>query len=138
MSSYHKHSLFPLAVIALSLVLAGFMYWTFQDRPASPTITEEVVEPVDPQEYKEELAQIVQTFESRFTEAQDDLDKLLATETALASLLQVRVPAQFKDLHLGLAVALNQIQSTLKSGERDVQEFLDAMASLKGQHDWLN
>lgn len=138
MPSYHKRSLFPLAVIALSLVLAGFMYWTFQDRSAPSTIAEEVVDPVDAEAYKDDLAQVVETFQARFAEAGDDLDKLLATETALAGLLQLRVPVEFKDLHLGLAVALHQIQGALKSGQRDVQEYLDTIATLQGQYDWLN
>lgn len=67
------------------------------------------------------MKRIINTFEERMASA-DDLEKLLATETALAGMLGVRVPVEFKEVHLDLAVALSQLQAALKSEGRDTAE----------------
>lgn len=137
MRYYHRHSLFPIAVILLSLGLAGFMYQTLQNEPSSSTIQMEEVVPVDADAYQSDLSKILAIFEERFFAATDDLDKLIATETALAGVLSLRVPTQYKDLHIGLAVAFNQLQSGLKAEDRDTQGPIQSIETLKTEYSWL-
>lgn len=138
MFAFHRHSLFPFVVILLSLALAGLIYWSVQSPPReTPVITQQEVESVDPQAYRDGLSDIVGTFEQRMTNSQDDLDKLLATQTTLAGLLELRVPAEFRDLHLELAVALSQIETALQSDDRNIDEPLAQMAQLVAAYPWL-
>lgn len=138
MFAFHRHSFFPFVVILLSLALAGLIYWSVQNPPnETASITQQEVEPVDPDAYRDGLSSIVKTFQERMSTSQDDLDKLLATQTALAGLLELRVPAEFKDLHLTLAVALSQIEIALESDDRNMDEPLAQIAELVGAYPWL-
>lgn len=138
MRYYHRHSFFPLVVIVLSVLLAGLIYWSVQQQaPTASPITQQEVEPVDPAAYRDSLAQIVVTFDERMSSSQDDLDKLLAAQTALAGLLELRVPVEFKDLHLALAVAFSDIEKALQSEERNIDASLDQINVLKQTYSWL-
>ncbi|TAL50073.1 hypothetical protein EPN81_03885 [Patescibacteria group bacterium] len=138
MRYYHRHSFFPLVIIFLSLLLAGLIYWSVKTQPSSsPAITQQEVESVDPQAYREALTQIVGTFDERMSSSQDDLDKLLAAQTALAGLLELRVPAEFKDLHLALAVAFSDMEKALQSEDRAIDVPLAQVSQLKQTYSWL-
>lgn len=138
MPSFHRRSFFPLVVIVLSLGLAGLIYWSVQNPPReTPAITQQEVESVDPEAYRSDLAQIMKTFHERVGSSQDDLDKLRATQTALAGLLELHVPAEFKDLHLSLAVAISQIQQSLERGDQNIDEPLAQIAQLESSYSWL-
>ena len=135
--SFYRHSFFPFVIIILSLALAGLIYWSTQTQPPSSSVLIQEVEPVDPEVYQERLSDIVTTFIQRTSDSQDDLEKLLAVQTALAGLLDLRVPVQFKDLHLSLAVSLSQIQTALESDDRNIEEPLAAIAQLTQMYSWL-
>ena len=135
--SFYRHSFFPFVIIILSLALAGLIYWSTQTQPPSSSVLIQEVEPVDPEVYQERLSDIVTTFVQRTSDSQDDLEKLLAVQTALAGLLDLRVPVQFKDLHLSLAVSLSQIQTALESDDRNIEEPLAAIAQLTQTYPWL-
>lgn len=138
MLSFHRHSFFPFVVILLSLVLAGLIYWSVQNPPSEiQTIIRQEVESIDQDAYRDDLSSIVKTFNERMDASQDDLEKLLATRMALAGLLELRVPAEFKDLHLTLAVALSQIQDALESDDRNIDEPLVKIAQLVASYSWL-
>lgn len=138
MFSFHRHSFFPFVVVLLSLTLAGLIYWSVQNSPSeTQTISLQEVEPVNPDAYRDGLSDIVKTFQERVASSQDDLDKLLATQTALTGLLELRVPTEFKDLHLTLAVALSQIQDALESDDRNIDEPLAQIFQLGVSYPWL-
>ncbi len=138
MRFYHRHSFFPLIVIALSLALAGLIYWSVQhESSAGPGITVQEVEPVDPEEYRAALKDIVKTFTERLASSFDDLDKLLATQTALAGILELRVPVEFKDLHLSLAVAFSDIEKSLQREDRNIDAALTRIDELTQTYSWL-
>lgn len=138
MRFYHRHSFFPLIVIVLSLALAGLIYWSVQhESSAGPGITVQEVEPVDPEEYRAALKDIVKTFTERLASSSDDLDKLLATQTALAGILELRVPVEFKDLHLSLAVAFSDIEKSLQREDRNIDAALTRIDELTQTYSWL-
>ncbi len=139
---YHKQSLFPLAIIFLTLALAGLMIFVIQepvdDGSVSSVDTETAEEiTVDPDVYREDLAQVLSVFETRLEEASDDLAKLVATETAQASLLALRVPVEYKELHLDLVIVFNDIQSALRSADRSLESSLADLEALKVTYPWL-
>ena len=139
MRYYHRHSLFPLIVIILSALLAGLIFWSVNGEPTSTdSIPVQEVDPVDSVAYQSDLTEIMQTFDERLVASEDDLEKLLAAQTALADLLELRVPVEFKDLHLALAVALSDIEKSLQSEDRDITEPLVRIAQLKQTYPWLS
>ena len=140
MRYYHRHSFFPLVVIVLSVLLAGLIYWSVQqpgEVGGKVAKVDKVEESIDPATYRDSLAQIVATFGERMSSSQDDLDKLLAAQTALAGLLELRVPAEFKDLHLALAVAFSDIEDALQSQDRNIDASLAQISELKQTYSWL-
>ena len=140
MRYYHRHSFFPLVVIVLSVLLAGLIYWSVQKQGevgGKVAEVDKVEESIDPATYRDSLAQIVATFDERMSSSQDDLDKLLAAQTALAGLLELRVPAEFKDLHLALAVAFSDIEDALQSQDRNIDASLAQISELKQTYSWL-
>ncbi|HLD20508.1 MAG TPA: hypothetical protein VJB64_00250 [Patescibacteria group bacterium] len=140
MHYYHRHSFFPLVIIVLSVLLAGLIYWSVQqpgEVGGKVAKVDKVEESIDPATYRDSLAQIVATFDERMSSSQDDLDKLLAAQTALAGLLELRVPAEFKDLHLALAVAFSDIEDALQSQDRNIDASLAQISELKQTYSWL-
>ena len=140
MRYYHRHSFFPLVVIVLSVLLAGLIYWSVQqpgEVGGKVAKVDKVEESIDPATYRDSLAQIVATFDERMSSSQDDLDKLLAAQTALAGLLELRVPAEFKDLHLALAVAFSDIEDALQSQDRNIDSSLAQINELEQTYPWL-
>jgi len=125
-------------IVLLSILLAGFMFWTLrEDSPQTSTPSEDVVL-VDAGAYQADLSNILQTFDERFSSAENDGEKLVVAETALASLLLLRVPVEYKDLHIELAVAFNQIQTALKGEEPSaVESLLAKIEVLRGEYSWL-
>jgi len=132
-----RHSFFPLVVAALTVLLAGLVYGSVQTPSPTPGSAQPVVELVDAQAYRDSLIHIVRTFDERLTLAQDDQGKRLAAQTALSNLLALRVPAQFQDLHLALAVALSTMENALASGDQTIDEALAQIAGLEETYPWL-
>lgn len=138
MPSFHRHSWFSLVVILLSLALGGLIYWSTQaPQTSTSTIPVEDVESVNADAYRDDLAQIVKTFEERMFVAQDDVEKLRTVQAALSGVLSLRVPTEFKDLHLALAVAFSEMENILESGSHDLTQPTAKMAELKQAYSWL-
>lgn len=134
---FHRHSFFPLIVIVLSLALAGLVYWSTQDEASSPSILVQEVEPVDADSYRDGLSQVVKAFEERMAAAGDDVQRLRAVQTALSGVLALRVPTEFKNLHLALAVAFSEMENTLESGGHDLTQPTANIFELKQAYPWL-
>lgn len=139
MRHYTKHSYFPLTLTLLTLGLILFMFYafTFEAEPSSYPIAVEEEEPVDANDYRSELAYAIATFDEGYTDASDDLARLVAAEQAVSDLLDMRVPSEYKELHLELAVTLNQLQTALRSTERSTGDSLNTLEQLKVQYPWL-
>lgn len=134
---FHRRSWFPLIVILLSLALGGLIYWSAQGEASSSSIPVQEVEPVDADAYRDDLSGVVKTFEERMAAAQDDLERLQTVQTALVRVLALRVPTEFKDLHLALAVVLSEMENTLESGGHDLTPSTAKIAELKQAYPWI-
>ncbi len=139
---YHKHSLFPLAVIFLTIVLAVLMVTVFRT-PAptgvvssiDTTSAEKVT--VDSDGYRMELTSALSVFSADLESASDDLTKLVATEKAQERLLALRVPVEYKELHLDLVILLNDIKAALRSADRSLETPLAQIRLIKETYPWL-
>lgn len=141
MRNIHKHSLFPVAVLLLTVVLGIFIYLTVT---STPEVTEpssvniEEVTPVDEGEYTQEMQAIVETFFDVIETSEDDLDALIAAESAQFSMLNIRVPAEYRDTHLQIALALTEIQLELKEDERNIDPLIEELQRLVEEAEWLS
>ncbi len=110
MRFYHRHSFFPLVVMLLTLLLGAVMAFALLPRE-TPTqvVPEETV--VDAEAYRDSLAGIVRGFRSDFSQAVDDAGRKDIGARALQAMLNLRVPAQYKSLHLALAVFMSSVES---------------------------
>lgn len=132
-----RHSLFPLVIIFLSLVLAGFMFWTFQDKPSAEEESVIVISEVDVEAYQDALTELLFVFSEAQSAAENDIEVLLAAQTALSQLLDLRVPSEFKQLHLELAVVFSQMQTSLQNHESDISAPLQRLSELQSLYSWL-
>lgn len=141
MKHFHHHSSFPLIIILLSLGLGVFMFYAFtseeEDTKEQEEYRVEETFSVDADTYRSEMSSLMQTFSQTYTTSQDDLSRLLATEEVLHRLLDIRVPAEYKDLHLEFAVALNQLKEALRSTERNTNEPIEKIDEITAENPWL-
>jgi len=139
---YHKHSLFPLAVIFLTIVLAVLMVTVFRTpvptgvvSSIDTTSAEKVT--VDSDGYRIELTSALYVFSADLESSSDDLTKLVATEKAQERLLALRVPVEYKELHLDLVILLNDIKAALRSADRSLETPLAQINLIKETYPWL-
>jgi hypothetical protein len=139
---YHKHSLFPLAVIFLTFVLAVLMVTLFRVPVQTETVS--VVDTTSAEEitvnsdgYRVELAGALSVFSNDMEYAPDDLSKLVAAEKAQERLLALRVPVEYKELHLDLVILLNDIKAALRSADRSLETPLAQINLLRETYPWL-
>ena len=141
MRHFHKHSSFPLVLTLLSLGLVVFMFYafTFEGDPVTESnkIVEEEVVTIDADQYRNDLSFIIRDFSDEIGLAEDDLARLLVTESTLEQLLDLRVPTEYKDLHLNLAVIIHQLESGLRSTDRSTTEPLLALDALLAEYPWI-
>ncbi len=112
---FHKrHSFFPLMLAVLTLGLIVLMFYAFTQRQATPHRVAQEATPVSAQEYNQELSTLTKSFIEQYSLKEDDLSRLVLVEQTLQSLLSLRVPVEAKEMHLNIAVDLNQMQQALR------------------------
>lgn len=138
MHIHKRRSFFPLVITLLTMSLIVFMFYAFMDAssPATEPMVEEVIT-VNADDYRSDTVLAIANFEEGYGQAADDLSRLMVTETALEELLDLRVPAEYKELHLDLVVALNQLQTALRSEGRSTAEALAGLEALKIRYPWI-
>jgi hypothetical protein len=139
MRYYQKNSYFPLTLTLLTLVLILFMFYafTYTPKPSSYPITVEESEPVDVDAYRSDLSYFVATFDDDYAKATNDLSRLIAAETAVGHLLGMRVPSEYKDLHLELAIVFNNVQGALRHTDQNIDLVFDRLDQLRQEYPWL-
>jgi hypothetical protein len=81
---------------------------------------------------------IVKKFFESMEGSEDDLDALIAAESAQFSMLNIRVPAEYRDTHLQVALALTEIQLELKEDERNIDPMIEDLQRLIEETEWLS
>ncbi len=108
------------------------------DRGQSAPIQEEVVVPVDSGEYQEDVSELVKAYQTEFAAADENLKQIFVTEKTLSKLLSLKVPAEFQNAHLGLAMSFNKTIEGLRGEDRDGSEGLAALELVMEEHPWIN
>ncbi len=117
MKLHHRHSFFPVVIALLTLILLVFMFLTFRKNSTSSIGHGQTVSPVSEQEYQTSLHTLMKKFTDGFPALNSQSARLSSVEGTLTSLLAFRVPFSQKDLHLSLAVQLNQMKDALHAND---------------------
>jgi len=139
MKCFRRSNFIPV-VIFLSLLLAGFMYVAFHGTPAPQTsMTLQDVTPIDPEAYQKQMAAIMHEYDQDMAAAQKNQDRLLVVQKTLSDVLDVRVPAEYKEAHLTLVVGLNEMQQNIQDLPEDPLDdgVLQTIDSIKAENPWL-
>lgn len=129
MFHHRHHSFFPFVLALLTFGLIVLMYFSFTIVKVETKSIQQIIVPVSSQEYESELKEIGNGFTASYVSSETDIAKLVLVEKTLSELLSLRVPAEFKDKHLELAVLLNQIQTALLE-QKDTKEFFDELVEM--------
>ncbi|MBI4714194.1 hypothetical protein HY771_03355 [Candidatus Uhrbacteria bacterium] len=131
---HHHHRTFFLPILILLTVgLVVFMFFSLTDSFKPAEISQQFITPVSSQEYTNSIKTIGKKFEVSFGTAENDIARLVLVENTLSELLALRVPSEFKEIHLELAVALSQLQADLRS-QKDFsvsfKSFVELLATI--------
>ncbi|MDD5031748.1 MAG: hypothetical protein PHR36_01750 [Patescibacteria group bacterium] len=131
-----------ILIILLAVIFALFLYLVLTSRPLDGNVKTEADNQSD--EIKEKL---INDYKNNANRILADYRQLTEGENVSAEeggylksrLLELKVPADFKELHLNLVMALTKLNDYLKTGnekEREESERLISQAKLN--YDWLN
>ncbi|PJE75871.1 hypothetical protein COV04_02915 [Candidatus Uhrbacteria bacterium CG10_big_fil_rev_8_21_14_0_10_48_11] len=108
---------FTLVFIFVLAVMAGIIsVFSHSQQPVSKTTDTaagamSIQSPIKPEAYQHDLATALTVFQKAYTTKQTEASRKAIIDDAKIALLSLRVPAQYKDLHLGLILALTHLQS---------------------------
>lgn len=136
-SFHRRRSFFPLLVALLSVSLLGFMMVVFLSQPPQTgnELTQEPVSTISSEDYHASARAVVASFDQKIQVAQDVPSRRAVVQSSLSALLALRVPVEYQNAHLHLALALNAMQSALGS---DDQLFEEALAQWREAEKLLN
>lgn len=134
MSWTHPRTLFPLILAMLSIALLVFVMFTLQDEPAeeftAPAITVE--------EYQENAGALIENFFKDLEALGTDIDCLQLVQETEDKLLELVVPADHREVHLEMVIALNLItQGYTQADETRLAEGQRRLQALYDQYSWL-
>ena len=122
---HQRHSFFPLVLAGLTIVLVVFMFYAFTGQISPNVVIIPEAPPVSDAEYQDELTAVMSVFIENYQHQTDNLTRLVLVEQTLEKLLTIRVPADRKEVHLSLAVELNQMQQALRERSGEEQTAFD-------------
>lgn len=133
-----KHApFFPLLILALTLVLVTvFVFSASPKYREQKTIVSETL-PVSEEQYQAALTAVLKKFITSYDTASEDSVRARVVDQALATLLSMRVPAAFKDLHLELAISLQKMKQGFISNPQDVTDGYMQIKTNVSQTSWL-
>ncbi len=132
----HKRPWFLLFVFFLSAALGVLIFFSYtanvqQTKPPveTPIVSDEA--------YQKELTISVKSFLTSYSAVGDDGAKSALVQSFLNQLLHMRVPAQEKDLHLELALSLQQMKEGLQNHSQDAVDGLTRFRNAVTKASWL-
>jgi len=142
---FHRHrSFFPLILALLTILLIVLMVWKLQSKevkvPNSSyvVVTEEIsADPITPAEYEKQLTDVMSEFFQKYDTADQNFIRVIAVDESLSALLDLKVPVQYKDLHLAMAVNLNLVRRGLTNEPDRLEEGLNNLKTLRQEYPWL-
>lgn len=138
MMFHHHHARFGflVAVFLLSLGLGSFIYFTAHSDPTPSSAVS--LRPPTADEYRASVRPVVDEMQRAYGASKDLRSRQHAVETALEQLLDIRVPAEEKDVHLELALSLQMVRVGLVGDQRQATEGWERFLALVQSTPWLH
>src|SRR3989338_2293396 len=131
---HHHPTFFP---VMLALLTGGLIYFMFFAFTSKPIVLSAATTVVDEGAYRESVKNIVAPFLKSFSSAPNDMAKLVLTENVLNTLLNVTVPVIYKEIHLELAISLNQMRDGLRGANGSFEDGKVRFERIVGANPWL-
>lgn len=133
-----RHSFFLPIVIVLTLILLTVFIFVFIERSKFTSIYSRETPVVRVSDYQNEVRQIMKTFLTDYEATTDQSIRLAVAEKTLVALLNVRVPATQKDVHLAFALSLQQLKQNLSASSPDTKTSFINLKDILSKTDWLH
>ncbi|MEK7452533.1 MAG: hypothetical protein AAB664_04285 [Patescibacteria group bacterium] len=135
---FHKRSWFPFVVVFLTIVLFGFFYVSYRSKSLSIKNAPATVSSISDELYKKNISIYIKSFFDKYPSAKDDAERTMLVQELFNQLLHMRVPMQEKDLHLELALSLQQMKDGLANHSQDLPEGFARLKDAVTQTSWLH
>ena len=137
MMTPHPRTWFPLIVISLSLVLLITVLFLF--KPGEVQVVQETTQvSVTAADYQKSVAGVLGHLSENLDKAEDDLVRINLVQSLQNDLLNILVPADYRQVHLEMVIALNLINQGYLSGDHDqVAQGQTKLDLLVSQYDFL-
>jgi len=133
-----RPSFFPFILLALTLILVTAFVFSASPKTSVQKTNKSSVSTVSDEQYQTALTAVLKKFVSVYDAAASDTEKTQAVQNTLNSLLSMRVPAEEKDLHLELALALQKMKQGFATNPQDILEGYASIKELISQTSWLH
>ena len=139
MITAHPKTWFPLVLIFLTLALLVAMLFLFDPKSSNQTDLEVTEPQVTATDYKSEVEPIVNNLLLNIEQAGDDLERINILKQVQDQLLAVLVPAEYREAHLEIVIALNLMrQGYLLQDEDQMAEGQARFEQILLSDHWLN
>lgn len=136
MSLTHPRTWFPLVLATLSIALLVFVMFNFNDEATQDPV--EQVPAVSSEEYQENAGALIENFFEDLNGLETDADRLVLIQATEDGLLQLIVPADHREIHLEMVIALNLMtQGYAQADEIRLAEGQRRLQALYDQYSWL-
>ena len=126
-----KQFYFLIAVIIIGIVLGSFFFFKFNKKTGENQLPATANKNADLEKIKSSYEPKIRNLYNDFLKAED---KLAATKKFKQALFDFIVPAERRDFHLNLVLALNKLESDLsahsddaKKTEEQIQELINSL-----------
>ncbi|MBI2484814.1 hypothetical protein HYW18_01535 [Candidatus Uhrbacteria bacterium] len=130
--AHHHRSLFPLAVVAITVALAAVVLWLYVPTARAPFFAEAPRDSASPSSYKDSALRVLFTMDERLALAATLGAREDVVSAAGAEFLALRVPVESKDAHLQMVIALDSLRRAY-AGANDarIEEAIQRLANLR-------
>ncbi|MFA5954739.1 MAG: hypothetical protein WC817_04345 [Patescibacteria group bacterium] len=109
-------------VSAFVVLLTVLSVVTIKNSKGNPSVTKKVNSVVLTQSYEKEVPSALSAFTAAYANT-DSVSRKIAIEAVKTKLLTLRVPATYKDLHLGLILALTHLEGGYTVNPANTEEI---------------
>ena len=122
-----------IIILILIILIGGGAYFILvrknnQSADDPNLLNKSIINPFLEEEYEENIKEILEAFSNQEIEITEAVKKIV----------DLTVPAKYKDLHLNLVIALSKIsQGKDKADQSEIEEGLVDLAQIRQQYNWL-
>ncbi|MFH1252947.1 MAG: hypothetical protein V1664_01290 [Candidatus Uhrbacteria bacterium] len=137
---FHHRNWFPYVVVGLSILLLLFVAWAYLIKNQTRQVNQQTENQpaITVSDYEQGVKGILMNFWSEYSATSDVAAKLVLVESKEDKILALRVPAEYRAVHLSLASSLEMIRVGLsQADEQKLTSGLDQLNAVFINNGWL-